>query len=260
LKYFFPQLHTQSDGTTVHTVQMDGQSENMQVDLSEALAQDGQLLITNEDGNGKNSNKNPSKTLRLILVLSVFPVGISGMITLPVTPQMYHSLVQQQIPNSDNTVCVPMQVQNFVSSNNLCGSIANSNLNTTYIMTTNNRNVINLPLQSSITKSITQSPSATHIYSPKSQTIVKKTYLKKRILSLPASRPKQNQPLSQVELKKPTTNNNSSSVKNRNSKLFQPKYEKLQTSQIKHESRNESTKLDDGDTKVKQEEKSIEKE
>jgi phosphoribosylanthranilate isomerase len=48
------QLHTQSDGTTVHTVQMDGQNENMQVDLSEALAQDGQLIITNEDGNGEN--------------------------------------------------------------------------------------------------------------------------------------------------------------------------------------------------------------
>lgn len=32
---------------------MDGQNENMQVDLSEALAQDGQLIITNEDGNGE---------------------------------------------------------------------------------------------------------------------------------------------------------------------------------------------------------------
>ncbi|XP_070490463.1 DNA-binding protein Ewg isoform X3 [Chironomus tepperi] len=87
------QLHTQSDGT-VHTVQtIDGQTENMQVDLSEALAQDGQFIITNEDGN-------------------VFPVAVSGMITLPVTAQMYHSLVQQQIPNSDNTVCVtPMQVE-----------------------------------------------------------------------------------------------------------------------------------------------------
>jgi hypothetical protein len=30
------------------------QNENMQVDLSEALAQDGQLILTNEDGNGKN--------------------------------------------------------------------------------------------------------------------------------------------------------------------------------------------------------------
>jgi hypothetical protein len=32
---------------------MEGQNENMQVDLSEALAQDGQLIITNEDGNGE---------------------------------------------------------------------------------------------------------------------------------------------------------------------------------------------------------------
>ncbi|KAL7017610.1 hypothetical protein ACKWTF_010456 [Chironomus riparius] len=85
-------LHTQSDGT-VHTVQtIDGQTENMQVDLSEAM-QDGQFIITNEDGN-------------------VFPVAVSGMITLPVTAQMYHSLVQQQMPNNDNTVCVtPMQVE-----------------------------------------------------------------------------------------------------------------------------------------------------
>lgn len=38
----------------MHTVQaLEGQSENMQVDLSEALAQDGQLIITNEDGNGE---------------------------------------------------------------------------------------------------------------------------------------------------------------------------------------------------------------
>jgi hypothetical protein len=37
---------------------MDGQSENMQVDLSEALAQDGQLIITNEDGNGKKHTLN----------------------------------------------------------------------------------------------------------------------------------------------------------------------------------------------------------
>lgn len=57
IKHIFLQLHTQSDGTTVHTVQaLDGQSENMHVDLSEALAQDGQLIITNEDGNGSLKN------------------------------------------------------------------------------------------------------------------------------------------------------------------------------------------------------------
>jgi nuclear respiratory factor 1 len=49
------QLHTQGDGTTVHTVQtLDGQTENMHVDLTEAtLGQDGQLIITGEDGHGK---------------------------------------------------------------------------------------------------------------------------------------------------------------------------------------------------------------
>ncbi|CAO1426411.1 unnamed protein product [Diamesa hyperborea] len=85
-------LHTQSDGTTVHTVQSLDQSDNMQVDLSEALGQDGQLIITGEDGN-------------------VFPVAVSGMITLPVSAQMYQAMVQQQIPNSDGTVCLtPMQM------------------------------------------------------------------------------------------------------------------------------------------------------
>ena len=50
------QLHTQSDGTTVQCVQTlsDGQSDNMQMDLTEAtLGQDGQLIITGEDGQGK---------------------------------------------------------------------------------------------------------------------------------------------------------------------------------------------------------------
>jgi hypothetical protein len=179
------------------------------------------------------------------------------MITLPVTPQMYHSLVQQQIPNSDNTVCVtPMQVQNFVSSNSLCGSITNSNLNTTYIMTANNRNVINMPLQpsSGSIKTVIQNPASMHhIYSPKSRTIVRKTYMKKRILSLPAPRLKLSP---QEELKKPTTNNNSSNVKNKNPKVSQMKSERLQTSQSKSQSKNdksEPARLDACNTKVKSE-------
>lgn len=55
---FFQKLHTtQGDGTTVHTVQtLDGHDQNMQVDLTEAtLGQDGQLIITGEDGHGKKS-------------------------------------------------------------------------------------------------------------------------------------------------------------------------------------------------------------
>ena len=42
----------------MHTVQSLDQSDNMQVDLSEALGQDGQLIITGEDGNGKILYKN----------------------------------------------------------------------------------------------------------------------------------------------------------------------------------------------------------
>lgn len=94
---------------------------------------------------------------------AVFPVAVSGMITLPVTAQMYHSLVQQQLPNNENTVCVtPMQVQNFIAnSNNLCSSLVNnsSTTTTTYqIMTTtanHNRNLFNFPFTShSINKSV----------------------------------------------------------------------------------------------------------
>ena len=80
----------------------------------------------------------------------VFPVAVSGMITLPVSAQMYQAMVQQQIPNSDGTVCLtPMQVPNFVP-NNLCSE---GNFNSTYIMTSNNRNTVNtMPTQSAINK------------------------------------------------------------------------------------------------------------
>lgn len=64
------QLATQGEGgtTTVHAVQgIDGQTENMTVDLSEAgLGQENQLIITGEDGHG-------------------YPVSVSGMITVPVS-------------------------------------------------------------------------------------------------------------------------------------------------------------------------------
>lgn len=191
--------------------------------------------------------------------LSVFPVGISGMITLPVTAQMYHSLVQQQIPNNDNTVCVtPMQVQNFISSNSLCGSIANSNLNasTTYIMTSNNRNVIGMPYQATngSIKTIMTNPSS--IYVPKNRTIVKKTLLKKRVLNLAMAKPKKmTSTLSQTDVKKNSINNNSTNAKNRNQEKSQPKVESLLTSQSKAE--NDEMKKVSGttgdDPKVKEE-------
>lgn len=191
----------------------------------------------------------------------VFPVGISGMITLPVTAQMYHQLVQQQMPNNDNTVCVtPMQVQNFMSSNNLCGSIANSNLNasTTYIMTANNRNVINLPLQTSggpIKTIMSSPPTMQNMYAPKSRTIVKKTYLKKRILNLAVPKPKVSTSSSQTDVRK-TVNNNSSNVRNRNRKLSNQNTEKSQASQNKVESndaKNGALMDDPGEATVKEE-------
>lgn len=56
--YSFQQLHTTQNeqGNTVQTIQglENGHGENMTVDLTEAtLAQDGQLIITGEDGHGK---------------------------------------------------------------------------------------------------------------------------------------------------------------------------------------------------------------
>ncbi|XP_049533867.1 DNA-binding protein Ewg isoform X5 [Anopheles darlingi] len=91
-------LQQQADGG-VHTIQTisDGQGESMSVDLTEAtLGQDGQLIITGEDGQG-------------------FPVNVSGMITVPMSAQMYQTMVAniQQVPNVDGTVCItPMQVEN----------------------------------------------------------------------------------------------------------------------------------------------------
>uniref|UniRef100_A0A182MLK6 Nuclear respiratory factor 1 NLS/DNA-binding dimerisation domain-containing protein n=1 Tax=Anopheles culicifacies TaxID=139723 RepID=A0A182MLK6_9DIPT len=93
-------LQQQGDGG-VHAIQTisDGQGESMSVDLTEAtLGQDGQLIITGEDGQG-------------------YPV--SGMITVPVSAQMYQTMVAniQQVPNVDGTVCItPMQVHNIASN------------------------------------------------------------------------------------------------------------------------------------------------
>ncbi|XP_041766678.1 DNA-binding protein Ewg isoform X1 [Anopheles merus] len=95
-------LQQQADGG-VHAIQTisDGQGESMSVDLTEAtLGQDGQLIITGEDGQG-------------------YPVNVSGMITVPVSAQMYQTMVAniQQVPNVDGTVCItPMQVHNIAST------------------------------------------------------------------------------------------------------------------------------------------------
>ncbi|XP_055636037.1 DNA-binding protein P3A2 isoform X2 [Toxorhynchites rutilus septentrionalis] len=103
-------LQSQNDNG-VHTIQTisDGQGESMSVDLTEAtLGQDGQLIITGEDGQEYS--------------YSGFPVNVSGMITVPVSAQMYQTMVAniQQLPNGDGTVCItPMQVHNQTPTVNL---------------------------------------------------------------------------------------------------------------------------------------------
>ena len=158
-------------------------------------------------------------------VLLVFPVSVSGMITLPVTAQMYHSLVQQQLPNSENTVCVtPMQV--FANSNNLCSNLVNnssSSTTTTYqIMTTTanlNRNVLNFPFTNhSINKNAIISKS-----NNKSRVVAnvasKKSILKKKAINL-ATVSKPNLLSATTKNKvvkiKSTSNNNKDCVKNMN--------------------------------------------
>jgi hypothetical protein len=149
------------------------------------------------------------------------------MITLPVTAQMYHSLVQQQIPSNENTVCVtPMQVQNLISSNNLCGSVSNSNFNpssTTYIMSSSNRNVINFPFQGTavghIKSVISNHQSISHkLGSTQTRSVVKKSLYKKKVLNLTMS--KTSKESLKIEIKKKLSNNNSIEVKNRNSELI----------------------------------------
>lgn len=98
-------LHQGEGGATIQTVQsltdVNGH-ENMTVDLTEAtVAQDGQIYITAEDGQG-------------------YPVAVSNMITVPVSASMYQSMIaniQQLHTNSDGAVCItPMQCYSITSS------------------------------------------------------------------------------------------------------------------------------------------------
>ncbi|CAH1393780.1 unnamed protein product [Nezara viridula] len=91
-------IHTgQADGT-VHTVQtlteVSNQGDTVSVDLNncndDALNQDGQLILTGEDGRG-------------------YPVSVSGMITVPVSASMYQTVVaniQQIHTQGDGTIQV----------------------------------------------------------------------------------------------------------------------------------------------------------
>ncbi|XP_073831206.1 DNA-binding protein Ewg isoform X5 [Musca autumnalis] len=111
-------LHQGEGGATIQTVQsladVNGH-ENMTVDLTEAtVAQDGQIYITTEDGQG-------------------YPVSVSNMITVPVSASMYQSMmanIQQIHTNSDGTVCItPMQVDASNNNNNHNNGSASNNHN-----------------------------------------------------------------------------------------------------------------------------------
>lgn len=146
------------------------------------------------------------------------------MITLPVTAQMYHSLVQQQLPNSENTVCVtPMQV--FANSNNLCSSLVNnsssSSTTTTYqIMTTtanHSRNVINFPFTNhSISKNTVIANNKNHLTAASNKPIFKKKILNIAAVSKPKTDLLATAAKSKVVKTKSPSNNNKACVKNKN--------------------------------------------
>lgn len=98
----------------------------------------------------------------------------------------------------------------------------------------NNRNVIGMPYPApngSLKTLVTNSP---NIYSPKNRTIVKKTYVKRKVLNLAMVNPKVKSASSQSEPKsKSSKNNNSTNAKNRNQAKSPVKLEIAQTSQIK---------------------------
>ncbi|GLV37616.1 erect wing [Carabus blaptoides fortunei] len=99
---------TQGDGS-VHTVQTLAEvgSQGEVVDLNSVteatLSQDGQIILTSEDGHG-------------------YPVSVSGVITVPVSASMYQTMVaniQHIHTNSDGTMCVtPMVSVPKVEPNN----------------------------------------------------------------------------------------------------------------------------------------------
>ncbi|XP_067638814.1 DNA-binding protein Ewg isoform X2 [Eurosta solidaginis] len=114
-------LHQGEGGATIQTVQSLGDvngHENMTVDLTEAtVAQDGQIYITAEDGQG-------------------YPISVSNMITVPVSASMYQSMmanIQQIHTNGDGTVCItPMQVDSNPNNNNSRNDNTNNNSRNQY--------------------------------------------------------------------------------------------------------------------------------
>lgn len=125
------------------------------------------------------------------------------MITLPVTAQMYHSLVQQQISGSDNTVCVtPMQVPSLFTNNHLCSLVSNFGTTTTTLqIVSNKRNATNNNLN------------------PDFAPVVKKHILKKNIMSITAK----NSKLNSLKIVKTTNMVNASDITNSNSIVIKNK-------------------------------------
>lgn len=131
------QLHQGEGGATIQTVQSltDANGhENMTVDLTEAtLNQDGQIIITGEDGQGnKYTNTLALNRVTNFKILPGYPVSVGNMITLPVSASMYQTMmanIQQIQPNGDGTVCItPMQVDsNDAHSSNNLSSVNSSN-------------------------------------------------------------------------------------------------------------------------------------
>ncbi|XP_073984586.1 DNA-binding protein Ewg isoform X1 [Rhodnius prolixus] len=90
----------QGEGTVHALADVNGQNESVAVDLTnvseEALNQEGQLIITGEDG-------------------QTYPVSVSGMITVPVSASMYQTMVaniQQIHTQNDGTIQVVTPVVN----------------------------------------------------------------------------------------------------------------------------------------------------
>ncbi|KAK9504023.1 hypothetical protein O3M35_010466 [Rhynocoris fuscipes] len=98
------------DGTVHAIADVNGQGEGVAVDLTnvpeEALNQEGQLIITGEDGQS-------------------YPVSVSGMITVPVSASMYQTMVaniQQIQTQHDGTIQVVTPVVNVPKSEPSNGS------------------------------------------------------------------------------------------------------------------------------------------
>lgn len=121
----------------------------------------------------------------------------------------------------------------------------------------NNRNVIGMPYPAPNGSLKTLMTSSPNIYSPKSRTIAKKTYVKRKVLNLAMAKPKVNLGPSQIEPRRNTSNNNNSTnAKNRNQAKSPVKPEAAQTSQsqpVPSDTEKESPLEEPKEAKIKNE-------